>query len=148
MRSAGTTRRDFGFTLIELMVVVALIGILATLAIASFSRMQARTKQTEAKANLKAIFTSKRAWYAEYATHVCGRCGWAPESGYVYNYYVAAGSHVTDGTGGCDESMLNGSGEDVEEFTAGASADIDSDGVCDGWNINHDNDLSNTSPDV
>src|SRR6476661_2572888 len=54
-----------GFTLIELMIVVAIIGILAAIAIPNFIRFQARAKQSEAKANLKAVFTAQRAYYQE-----------------------------------------------------------------------------------
>ncbi|MBI2370572.1 MAG: prepilin-type N-terminal cleavage/methylation domain-containing protein, partial [Deltaproteobacteria bacterium] len=43
-----------GFTLIELMIVVAIIGILAAIAIPNFLRFQAKSKQSEAKTNLAA----------------------------------------------------------------------------------------------
>jgi len=46
-----------GFTLIELMIVVAIIGILAAIAIPNFLKFQAKSKQSEAKSNLGAIFT-------------------------------------------------------------------------------------------
>ena len=47
--------RKRGFTLIELMIVVAIIGILAAIAIPNFIKFQAKSKQSEAKTNLKAI---------------------------------------------------------------------------------------------
>ena len=54
-----------GFTLIELMIVVAIIGILAAIAIPNFVAYQAKSKQSEAKVSLGAIFTSAVAFQAE-----------------------------------------------------------------------------------
>src|SRR5512135_1271100 len=54
-----------GFTLIELMIVVAIIGILAAIAIPNFLKYQAKSKQSEAKTNLKGIFTSETAYFGE-----------------------------------------------------------------------------------
>ena len=50
-------RRQEGFTLIELMIVVAIIGILAAIAIPAFINYVKRSKTSEAPANLKAMFT-------------------------------------------------------------------------------------------
>jgi prepilin-type N-terminal cleavage/methylation domain-containing protein len=58
-------RRRGGFTLIELMVAVALIGILAAMAITSFQLYQLRTKRSEAKVNLAALRTAQLAYFHE-----------------------------------------------------------------------------------
>jgi type IV pilus assembly protein PilA len=88
-------RKNFiskGFTLIELMIVVAIIGILAAIAIPNFIRFQARSKQSEAKTNLKAIFTSQKSFFGEKDKYVTDFkvVGFAPEPGNRYSYGMAA----------------------------------------------------------
>ncbi len=58
-------RKQEGFTLIELMIVVAIIGILAAIAIPNFLQYQMKSRQSEAKTNLQAIKTSEVAFQAE-----------------------------------------------------------------------------------
>src|SRR5688500_20248415 len=60
-----------GFTLIELMIVVAIIGILAAIAIPNFLQYQMKSRQSEAKTNLQAIRTSEIAFQAERGCYIC-----------------------------------------------------------------------------
>lgn len=55
-----------GFTLIELMLVVALIGILAAMSVIIYSGYHCRVKQSEARNNLSVIYNSQLAYYVEY----------------------------------------------------------------------------------
>ena len=150
-------KREKGFTLIELMIVVAIIGILAAIAIPNFLKFQARARQSEAKTNLKGFFTAAKAYFAEKTQWECNDCGWSPEAGYRYNYFVSSSTTFTESGGnGCDNSSItnalqtnpNNTTGSPGGFTAGATSNIDGDVTCDGWNINDANRLTNMKNDV
>ncbi len=63
-----TLRQRQGFTLIELMIVVAIIGVLAAIAIPNFLRFQLRARAGEGKLNLEAIRTAQDSYFAEVGT--------------------------------------------------------------------------------
>jgi type IV pilus assembly protein PilA len=131
-------RRRTGFTLLELMMVVAVIGVLAAIAIPNFLRYQLRTRATETLTHLKGIGTTEVAYYAEHGTYVSvttpvpaalpgtrrvpwptntrfDLIGWAPDGGVVFQYAVQA-----------DDPSGSGS---LTRFTAETTADLDSDTV-------------------
>jgi prepilin-type N-terminal cleavage/methylation domain-containing protein len=61
-----TKRRQRGFALIELLVVVAIIGILAAIALALYTNIQQRVRTAKAEADARALATA----VSVYAAHV------------------------------------------------------------------------------
>ena len=154
-----------GFTLIELMIVVAIIGILAAIAIPNFLRFQARARQSEAKTNLGAIFTSYAAYYADNTTYPsaatikltagtfdCLRIAdWAPKGNTRYNYEcsgavgfsaTAASATVVTACAGPTTSAAT-----TNTFTVVACGNVDQDPVLDQWTMNDSKTLENVCPD-
>jgi type IV pilus assembly protein PilA len=58
-------KRAKGFTLIELMIVVAILGILAAIAIPALSKYMRRAKTSEAKAQIAKMFDASSAYFTE-----------------------------------------------------------------------------------
>lgn len=58
-----------GFTLVELMVAVAIVSILASLAVNSYDLLRRKALATEAKMALSAVYAAETSFYAEYSTY-------------------------------------------------------------------------------
>jgi type IV pilus assembly protein PilA len=105
-----------GFTLIELMIVVAIIGILAAIAIPNFMTYQCKAKQSEAKSILGAIRTAQEAYYAEYST------------------YAADTAAMNFDTKGGGDYAFSITANNATGFTAKANGTIN--GKTDTWTVN------------
>ncbi|RKH71426.1 type IV pilin protein [Corallococcus aberystwythensis] len=113
-------RKKGGFTLIELMIVVAIIGILAAIAIPNFIRFQAKSKQSEAKTNLKAIFTAQKAYFGEKDKYQVDFTviGFDPEAGNRYSYGLVATCNEAVNVADRKTNAVTGCiGQDLAKFT-------------------------------
>ena len=156
-----------GFTLIELMIVVAIIGILAAIAIPNFLAYQAKSKQSEAKVSLGAIFTSVVAFQAEsnpttyMPANNVQEIGWGPSGNPRYSFwYYAAGAVARMAPATGPQVVVAGSCDtlsttttiaplaSVTGFTATAKGQIDQDITCDEWSMNDVRALVNNLSDV
>ena len=148
----GRIKGNQGFTLIELMIVVAIIGILAAIAIPNFMTYQAKARQSEAKVGLGGIFTTATSFFAENGTYsvVPSGLGYSPAGSpkYTFSYNAATINSVTTATLCNGVTTVVAATASATGFTAGAQGNIDGDNSCDEWTINDARALINTGNDV
>ena len=128
-----------GFTLIELMLTVGIVGLMATLAIPTMMRFQLKAKASEVRVNLAAIREGQETYFAEYGVYVSAvpvlplaigpvtepwvlsetdvhgfnEIGWVPEGKLYYQYGARTNGELA--------------------YTLEARSDIDGDGVYNSW---------------
>lgn len=139
-----------GFTLIELMIVVAIIGILAAIAIPNFMRFQAKSKQAEAKTNLGSIGTTAEAYRAEKDTYnaTWNDLGWQPQgtTKYGYGYNTAEYTGTNANISFDPESQATAAA--ATTFLATAEGNVDTDAGEDCWTYDQTRTLLNPTNDV
>jgi prepilin-type N-terminal cleavage/methylation domain-containing protein len=138
------SRRNAAFTLVELMIVIAIIGVLASIAVPGFRRYQMISKRSEAFTNLRSMVTSQKSYFAEWGSYIdsgpqpwsttnevpsqrkrdtapikaaFSLLGWVPEGDVFYDYDNCSAA----GTAGCVCTCATC-------FTASAWGDLDDDG--------------------
>ena len=86
-------KKQRDFSLVELMVVVAIIGILASIALPKFQGFQAKAKQAEAKTSLAAIYTYQMSFFGDNDSYFAAiPAGMFGSSSQRYTYATTGGA--------------------------------------------------------
>jgi len=152
-----------GFSLIELMISLAIIGILATIAIPQFLSYRMRAQQAEVKTNLAALRNAEIAYFGEKQgyTDDLSQLAWAPEGAprYLYGFssdsfpgpsgkndtaelaasttvgYATFNMLVFSGVPLTAANFPAGMAVTAQGFKAAAVANLDADATIDQWSI-------------
>jgi len=153
-----------GFTLIELMIVVAIIAFLAVVSVPSFMRFLHKAKRAEVYMNLSSIYAAQKAYWAEHGRYSDtldgqGGIGWKPDGykgggageKFYYTYGFSSGSEGKNyftGKLGASAGSLAMSRADGQSFIAVAAGDIDGDGKLDIITVDEFNNITIVQDDL
>ncbi len=152
-----------GFSLIELMIVVAIIAFLAMIAVPSYTKYLAKAKRAEAYMQLSSLYAAQKAYWAEhgkYSTQLSGvgGIGWQPEGYagggagekfyYTYGFGGSEGQNHFTGKLGTSSSHLGSGYANEKGFLAIAVADIDGDGEPDVLSVDQNNNITVVQDDL
>ena len=129
MTLQSSRKRFHGFSLMEVMIVVLIIGILAAPAYPTLEKYLKRARQTEAKTNLSAIYTAQKIYFTLHQSYAedINELDLSLAQG-LYKYTIPEASTST--------------------FKAQAEGNIDDDDALDIWTIDQDKNLSKDNDNV
>ena len=135
-------KNDKGFSLVELMIVVAIIGVLAALAVPKFQSFQAKAKQSEAKSNLSHIYTLEQSYYGDQDTYsaVLADIGFSLQGHVRYGYAVASTTSTFTATATASTVVIDTSGN-ITSATPNNTNISSSCAFPDKWTINEKKEL-------
>ena len=148
-------KAKLGFTLVELMVVVAIIALLSLIALPKYWHYHAKAKRAEVYLNLSSLHTAQKLYWSEhncYTDKLSGAdgLGWQPDgqTNYSYGFAGTPGLNHVIGKMGKDISPLAGASANENSFTIVACADIDGDGKSDVITINENRQIKILQDDL
>lgn len=145
------TQRESGFTLVELMIVVAILGVLAAITLPLYNNFLTRAKQAEPMSQLAGIYVAEVSFYGEQARYSdfleigFSLAGQSLRYTYRAQRTTLVGGVVTPGTiqvitpssgVATGENTVVAAASSASGFTATATANVDADALLDQWHVN------------
>ena len=123
-------KRFHGFSLMEVIIVVVIIGIFAALSYPNLEKYLKRARQTEAKTNLSAIYTAQKIYFSLHQSYAddINEIDLSLAQGDLYTFTIQEASTST--------------------FKAQVEGNIDDDDALDIWTIDQDKNLSKDNDNV
>lgn len=124
-----------GFTLVELLIAVAIVGILAAIALPSYNQYILRGKLTEAYSNLQAMRVQSEQWYQDNRSYAGMPCSTTNNKYFGYGCSNLSATTYTITATGIAGSDLDGFAFSIDQSNARATVITDP-AATNGWTGN------------